>query len=490
MITAVKVTGGYVSGIEEGKDITVFKGIPYAAPPVGEMRWKAPQPVIPWDGVRKADAFGNACSQNTNLIHPYYKREFKLDPNPMSEDCLYLNIWTPAVSKNAKLPVMMWIHGGSFRQGYGNEIELNGEKLAKRGVVVVTINYRLGVFGFLTHPELSAENNDGVSGNYGLLDQIAALKWIKDNITVFGGDPDNVTIFGQSSGAMCVQALSVSPVTKGLFSKAIMQSGGGIHMMEYPKLKDAEKQGVEFAEKLQKHSLRELRNTSAEELVSAASGFSPDPTAFRLNTDGAVLPEDVSEAIYHGHQHNIPIIIGSTADEMRMVFKNMPEEIFRRNMMYYGKYADKFVNMFYTDNKLTDIDNYMAYHIAGAALALAQIQNRQKGRKPLYLYFFNRRLPGDDSGAFHNCELWYVFETLDKCWRPFEKADYELSGAVAGYWTSFAKTGDPNGDGLPEWSPYTNEAPYAMGFCDKSEMIKQADPRVQFISDFFLGRLI
>ncbi len=492
MIQTVKTEGGYVSGVTEEKSkVSIFKGIPYAAPPVGNLRWRAPQPIIPWNGVRKADSYGNACYQNPMLIDTYYKHEFSMDPNPMSEDCLYLNVWTPAKTDDEKFPVMMWIHGGSFRQGYGHEIEFDGEKLAKNGVVVVTINYRLGVFGFLAHPELSSENIDGVSGNYGLLDQIAALRWIKNNIAGFGGDSDNVTIFGQSSGAMCVQALSTSPLTEQLFAKAIMQSGGGIHVIEYVNLQDAEKQGTEFASKIDKLTLKELRETSAEELARIASGFSQDRIAFRPNIDGVILPEDVSGAIYHGHQHDIPYMIGSTADEMRMVFKNMPEEIFKNNMKnFYGKFADRFINLFYTDNKLTDIDNFMAVHMAGVARAWAQVQADQGKRAPMYVYSFNRALPGDSAGAYHNCELWYVFETLKKCWRPFEEIDFEISHAMSQYWANFAKTCNPNGAELPEWSAYTNTAPYAMGFGDKIEMIeKPVDPKVAFVRDFLTDRL-
>ncbi|WP_411677469.1 carboxylesterase/lipase family protein [Caproicibacter sp.] len=492
MMQTVKVEGGYVSGVTDGTGkVSIFKGIPYAAPPVGDLRWKAPQSVIPWSGIRKADSYGNACIQNEMLMDPYYKREFHTDPNPMSEDCLYLNIWTPAVSDDAKTPVMMWIHGGSFRQGYGHEIEFDGEKLAEHGVIVVTINYRLGILGFLAHPELSRETKDGISGNYGLLDQITALRWIKNNIVGFGGDPANVTIFGQSSGAMCVQALSTSPLTKELFTKAIMQSGGGIHMIEYVKLQNAEKQGSEFAGKINKSTLKELREVPAQELIMAASGFSKDRIAFRPNIDGVILPEDVSDAIYHGHQHNIPYLIGSTADEMRMVFKNMPEDMFRNNMKnFYGKFADKFINLFCTDHKLTGFDNFMAVHMAGVARAWAQVQADQGNRAPMYVYSFIRALPGDGAGAYHNCELWYVFETLRECWRPFENTDYEISLAMSQYWTNFAKFGNPNGAELPEWTAYTNTIPHAMSFGDKIEMIEKSDdPKVAFVRDYLTGRL-
>lgn len=354
---------------------------------------------------------------------------------------------------------------------------------------MVTINYRLGVFGFFAHPELSEENEAGVSGNYGLLDQIAALRWIKGNIAGFGGYPDNVTVFGQSSGAMCVQILSTLPIAEGLFTKAIMQSGGGIHMIEYKKLRDTEKQGMELATKIHRPTLRELRNFPAQDLAIAASGLSKNPIAFRPNIDGAIIPEDPSDAICLGHQHKIPYLIGSTADEMSMIFKDMPEDLFRYNMKnFYGKFADRFINLFVINHKLAGIDNFMAVQMAGVARAWAQVQADQG--KPMYVYSFNRALPGDGAGAFHNCELWYVFETLGKCWRPFEKIDFEIAHTMSQYWTNFAKSGNPNGAGVPAWSAYTNDAPYAMDFGDTIEMIKQPeDPKVTFVRDFLTGRL-
>jgi para-nitrobenzyl esterase len=422
----VRIEGGQVEGVA-GRlpGVAVFKGLPYAAPPTGELRWRAPRPVVPWKGVKKADAFSRIAPQWVPPHGSFYQKEFQYEPDRigMSEDCLFLNVWTPAQDASERRPVMLWIHGGAFLGGHGGELEFDGEALAGKGVLLVTINYRVGVLGFLAHPELSAVSETGTSGNYGILDQIAALRWVRDNIASFGGDPSNVTIFGQSAGAMSVQVLIASPLARGLFHRAVLQSGGGIHALhDNQPLALAERNGPRVAAAYGVASIAEMRTLCAREIVDNAPRpdlGSKDPGAiqFAPNVDGNVLLEEASDAILHGAPRDIPLLIGMTADD----FTEGPG---------------------------------MHERLERAIFAWAELQLQQK-RIPARLYRFDRRLPGDDAGAFHSSELWYVFGTLDRCWRPFTAADRELSERMVRYWANFARTGDPNGEGLPEWPAYT-----------------------------------
>ncbi len=425
---AIKTEGGFVEGVAgKNSDVVIFKGIPYAAPPIGEYRWKAPQLVIPWDNVRKCTEFGNISMQQGHILGSFFQEEFYAKQMPMSEDCLYLNIWTPAKTNKDKLPVMMWIHGGGFGGGYGHEIEFDGEGFAKKGVILVTINYRTGIFGFLAHPELTAESENNVSGNYGILDQIAALKWIKNNIDAFGGDPWNITIFGQSAGAMSVEILISTTLTKGIVSKAIMQSGGGIEAIKNNlSLETAQKIGAEVCAFLNAGSIYELRQMSADELYKNTSGFKPQtacangPLIFVPNIDGYVLQDKTSNLINAGKHHDIPYIVGY----------NLGETSYFKDMM-------------------------------PGVIAFAKNQ-AELGRSLAYIYCFDKELPGDDAGSFHSGELWYVFETLNKCWRPFTEVDQKLSAVMSEFWANFARNGDPNYPGLPVWSQFTSGSHYMM----------------------------
>ena len=423
----ITVDGGKIQGVaSETPGVTVYKGIPYAAPPVGELRWKAPQPVVPWDGVKVCDSWGAAAMQPpkaTDKETPvngygqidYAKEFYNQDGDPVfSEDCLYLNVWTPAkVKAGDKLPVAFWIHGGAFSGGWGYEREFGGDAYSRKGVILVSINYRLGILGFLAHPELSAENQEGISGNYGLLDQIAALNWVRNNIEAFGGDPDNITIFGQSAGAMSVRDLLSSPLTAGMIAKAIIQSGGGLSNEKHvpvPALSEYEALGAAmFAGK----SLAEMRAMDYGQLQQAFVQYCRDNHTYLMIQpciDGKVLTGDLGTTIADGKLPDIPVMAGSTLDDME-----------------FTRMGPDFVNL------------------------SAEIQ--KAGLKPAYLYEFCHRLPGDKAGAFHSAELWYMFGTLDRCWRPMEDADRDLSERMVSYWTNFMKTGDPNGEGLPKWRP-------------------------------------
>lgn len=421
------VEGGQIQGIETGTpNIVVYKGIPFAAPPVGDLRWREPQPVISWDGIKICDTFGAAAPQKLAEPGSFYDKEFYAQsPHVKNEDCLYLNVWTPAAGKSdANLPVAMWIHGGAYRNGFGHENEFDGVVWAQKDVILVTVNYRLGVLGFLAHPELTAESPNGVSGNYGILDQVAALKWIKANISQFGGNPDQITVFGQSAGAGSVQALVASPLTKGLIQGAIIQSGGGLGSRPTVTLADAEQTGVALARFYDCVSIDEMRNVKAEEFGdfenrTAAFVEAENRTAnMSPVVDGYLLKESFSDAAINGTLADIPYIIGGTIEDMRGNSKPVSD--------------------------------------------FCLVREEQGGQA--YAYQFARPLPGDDAGAFHSAELWFIFNTLDRSWRPFTEGDKALSTYMVDCWTNFAKYGNPNGMADGAWSQYTKENTQFMLF--------------------------
>lgn len=430
----LSVEGGKIRGQHLESGIWVYKGIPYAAAPVGGLRWKKPAPVIPWEGVRDCTEFGAAAMQSDREPGTFYWKEFYQDgDSARSEDCLFLNIWTPALDRNAGLPVMLWIHGGAFTGGFGHEIEFDGQKIAEHGAILVTINYRLGMAGFLSHPELTAENGGKGSGNYGLFDQLEALKWVAENIREFGGDPENVTVFGQSAGAGSVQALISSPLTKGLIHRAVIQSGGGLGgLIATKEGKSAEEEGEKMWNAAGITSLERMREYPARDFDKVIASYMTQNRTYGLPfcpcVDGEFLTETVYDAAVSGHVPDIPCMIGFCSDDI------MPELMEK------------------------------------AAVDWSLLRERQ-GKGAAYVYVFSRDLPGDDmeqpaggfgdmKGAFHSAELWYVFGTLDRCWRPMEEADYELSDRMTGYWTNFARYGNPNGPGLPEWEPCTEKNPH------------------------------
>lgn len=423
---------GTVAGVEKD-GYSLFLGIPYAKAPVGELRWRAPQESDCWDGIYYAAKYPNRSMQEAHPME-FFDKEFYDDSEretPYSEDSLYLNIWTPAKEEGERLPVAMWIHGGAFLGGYGHEKEFDGEAYCRRGVILVTVNYRLGPLGFLAHPWLTEENRtmggSGVSGNYGSLDQIAALKWVRENIAVFGGDPENITVFGQSAGGESTHTLISSPLTKGMISKAIIQSGLGLTRDRT--LADAERDGLEFSENAGVHSLEEMRNLTTEQVFAAAGpligrGFATDSMTFAPNIDGYLLDQGFDEALDQGDIHNIPYMVGSTMQDIRVDPK-----------------------------KLACGERGIVYECCKHWGATRQ----NTSSLPAWVYYFTRQLPGDDAGAFHSSELWYMFGTLNRCWRPSTEADFALSEQMLDYWTNFMKTGDPNGGELAVWEPYRTE---------------------------------
>ena len=437
----VDITGGKVQGVlADNPGVFVYRGIPYAAAPLGDLRWKAPQPVTPWEGVMLADKFGHPGYQSTHYPGGYFTEWGYGDEAPYSEDCLFLNVWTKAPGQvDKKLPVALWIHGGGYREGWGSEPEFDGQEWASRDVVLVSINYRLGVFGFLTHPELNAENPNGVSGNYGILDQIESLKWIKENIAQFGGDPDNVTIFGQSAGGGSVRTLCESPLARGLFHKAIIMSAGGLNTATNPTpgpainaleaSANANKQLLDWAGI---DNLEKMRSTATEVMhtvgtiydqVNRLNGGPAMRFRYAPVVDGYVSKESFDDAARDGSLADVPYMIGYT---------------------------------------LNDLGNM------GSGIAEFGYNREEKGNK-CWAYQFARPLPTDGranvlQGAFHSSDLWFVFKSLKHCWRPWTDGDWALADKMIDYWTNFAKYSDPNGPDGGEWTPCTKENSNFMVF--------------------------
>ena len=521
MLRETTIKNGRIAGIPASDPrVTVYKGVPFAAPPVGDLRWRPPQPAKDWDGVLQADRFAPISMQATPGLgdpNALYNKEWHVDSNiPMSEDCLYLNIWTPAKSTDEKLPVMFWIFGGGFQVGYTSEMEFDGERIARRGVILVSVNYRLNVFGFFSHPELTAENPDGPA-NLGLLDQLAGLRWVKENIEAFGGDPNNVTIFGQSAGAGSVMSHLTSPMSKGFFHKAIPQSGGGLtpgFSHDQPKLSVAEAYGKGFTDFLGVSGIQEARKIDAITLMQKANEYPiPEGRRFKwaLVIDGKFLPTTPKEAIMNGKINQVPIITGSTVDEFPMIPLNSAKITIPMKMPT-GKIEEDDFTSFAKERFGESADKYMELCGFGKESLEAVVKNgtfnffelgnwvwAQKNAEletvPMYLYRFNPPIPGDDSGSFHSSELWFTFESLAKCWRPFKGSHYDLARIMCNYWTNFAKTGDPNGndaDGtpMPKWDKYTSQAPYPMYFNLNPAMDKEKPPELMsFLIDYDYNNL-
>jgi para-nitrobenzyl esterase len=444
----VLTQGGLVEGVS-ADGLAIFQGIPFAAPPVGDLRWRAPQPVVPWGGVRKADAFSPICPQLRS-----YPEDAPVEPQ--SEDCLYLNVWKPITAPTSRLPVMVWIHGGGLQSGSGSIPLYAGDQLARRGVIVVTANYRLGVLGFLAHPDLTRESGHDASGNYGLQDQLAAIRWVKQNIGAFGGDSDRVTVFGQSSGAISISALVASPLARGLFQRAIGQSGGlfePMRMLPIFALPGAERSGVEFVSRAGVSSIRELRALPVDKLL---------PLSFTTTAivDGHVLTRPPYDTFVDGQQNDTPVLLGSNRDEGEYFLRgrtitraNLRQEIAR-------SFPPVILNAMGVREATDDADAHAAAGVFNRDIrfrwdmwAWARLSTRHG--VPAYAYEFARQPPAGSIyaglGATHGTEMSYVFGHLDPPTLPWTAADRRLADAITTYWTNFAKNGNPNGRGVPPW---------------------------------------
>lgn len=454
---SVKTESGLVSGIP-GIDtsIMVYKGIPFAATPVGDLRWKAPQPPIPWKGIRKATEYCKPCIQNLTLSNLPWTEEY-MPQSESDEDCLSLNIWTPAKNPDEKLPVLVYIPGGAFTGGSGDIKVYNGEGLAQKGVIVVTVNYRVGVLGFLALPELTAESPDSSSGNYGLLDQVAALSWVKRNIQAFGGDPENVTVSGQSAGAQSVYFLTASPLAKGLFQRAIAESSPWSSRRKTLIREIAEKTGRHLMDTLGVKSLKELRAIPAKELHQKANAFN---LRFGPVVDGWFLPEDVTAIYSESKQNDTPLLTGLNADEGssggsygKMPMKEYKERIARE----WGNMTSLFLKLYPVSTEAeAEAAQKQSARDAGLANMYTWAHARaMTSKSPEFNYFFERVTPWPEYpqyGAFHSSEIPYVFRNQHLLNRPWEETDRKLSDLMSSYWVNFIKTGNPNGPGLPEWS--------------------------------------
>ncbi len=453
----VRIESGLVSGTSgTSADMRVFKGLPFAAPPVGALRWRAPEPVAAWDGIRKADAFGSRCMQGGG-------GGGRGPATPTSEDCLYLNVWTAAASPSERRPVIVWSYGGSLTSGSGSQLQYDGEALAKKGVVFVTYNYRLGVFGFFAHPELTKESAHHASGNQGLLDLTAALQWVHNNITRFGGDPARVTIMGESAGASLVGCLVGSPNARGLFQRAIAESAscGGTRIAPIQTLAQGEEAGRAVAAKLNAPTLAGLRDLPAEELLKKGTGT-------RVIIDGWSIPEDVPTLFAQGRQNPVDLLVGSNKDEGTFAGFGLPsgdaQHFIEESRRSYGARAEAFLKLYPAASDTESNASQLAAFrdkVAWNMRTWARQQSLLRGPR-VYVYYFIREPPvgpgQPNRGASHTAEIPYAFNNLplDRN-RPWTDADRTLADIMSSYWANFAATGNPNGKNLPVWPLYEDK---------------------------------
>jgi para-nitrobenzyl esterase len=468
--TPIKTESGLVTGRFDG-EVRSFKDLPFAAAPIGDLRWKAPKPAPKWSKTLDCAKYGPSAIQTDPLPFMMWTEEFMAPRQPLSEDCLNLNIWTAAKNAEEKRPVIVWIHGGGFVSGSGSAPLYDGTEMAKKGVVFVSINYRLGVFGFMAHPDLSKESAHNSSGNYAILDQIAALEWVKNNIAAFGGDPTRVTIAGQSAGAFSVNALVISPLAKGLFHRAIAQSGGSFSQKDpQMDLKTLEKQGVALANKVGAKSLADLRKMSATDLLNAATD------RFYPCIDGYVMTANTATTFKEKRNNDVPVLTGWNAGDLFPANNPMNAKDFKADAKKkYGKLSKLFLKLYPAKTEAQVAESQM--QLTGNRLFAwqnykwAQLQ-AEKGQNKAYLYYFSHVPPQNagqpDYGAFHSAEFGYALHTLHLWKRPFVAADKTLEEQMSSYWVNFATIGDPNGIGLPRWEAFDGEKKQVMEFGEKA----------------------
>jgi para-nitrobenzyl esterase len=497
----LRIESGLVQGSIDGTgEVVAFKGIPYAAPPVGGMRWREPQPAAKWDGVRKADPFGASCPQPFSTGAPPYTEEFAMR-GPMSEDCLFLNVWAPAKPATDPLAVMVYIHGGSGTRGSGSIPVYDGESLARKGIIVVTVNFRLGILGGMGHPQLSQESPHKVCGNYGMLDMIAALKWVRANIAAFGGDPEKVTLCGQSSGAHAVHSLTTSPLAKGLFRGVIAVSFPYDYLTKQHAIGNVwqkEQQGLKFAAAKKAGSIGELRKIPAADLFAedpAVEPFTRAALGGGVNTDGWAFPVDYPKALDQGLVADVPTLTGITADDFgppaRMLKTTVASfgadlpSVFGQKREAFVEIKDAYLTLCLvsTDAEARAMAKRAEQEYRMASIHAWAAWRAKTVKAPVYTYLFDHAIPWPEHpefGAFHSSDLVYGFCNLAKLKRPWTDTDRRVADQVSNCWVNFVKTGNPNGDGLPEWKAFAASSPATMNLGAQPGMRAIADePRLR-----------
>ncbi len=483
----VNTHAGKVSGVLlSGSKVVSFKGIPYAAPPVGNLRWQAPRPPVPWSGIKKCEAFSASPMQPTPKPFFVIGPEFTVPEQPLSEDCLYLNIWTGSTGPKQKKPVLVWIYGGGFFSGGAAAPGYDGEAMAKKGVVFVSFNYRIGIFGFFSHPDLSKESGHG-SGNYGLLDQLALLHWIKENIAAFGGDPDNVCIAGQSAGSVSVNCLIASPLSKGLFRRAIAESGNLLlpnPIMNTPILAQAESQGIKKVFAITgDSSIASLRKLSAAELQAKTGGF------YGPVIDGYLLETTVADVYVQGKQQPVALLMGWNADE-GFVFSIPKKKDFLKTAAGFGADSSYFLTLYPAGSDEEAALSQVALNrdemVGVSSYLWAKKQNEKNHTDSTYVYNFLRKPPSTGKsavyGAYHTAEIGYALDNLSKINRPWTAVDDSLAAQMSAYWCNFARTGNPNGAGLPRWPAFTDDRAETMIFDDQVSAVPlPSKPALEFL---------
>ncbi len=492
----LRIESGLVQGSMNGTgDVVSFKGIPYASPPVGDLRWREPQPAAKWDGVRKADQFGASCPQPFSTGAPPYTEEFAMR-GEMSEDCLFLNVWAPAKPATDRLAVMVYLHGGSGTRGSGSIPVYDGESLARKGIIVVTVNFRLGILGGMGHPQLSKESPHKVCGNYGMLDMIAALKWVRANVAAFGGDPEKVTLCGQSSGAHAVHSLTTSPLAKGLFRGVIAVSFPYDYLTKQHAIGNVwqkEQQGLKFAAAKKVGSIEELRKIPAADLFAddpAVEPFTRAALGGGVNTDGWSFPVDYPKALDQGSVADLPTLTGITADDFGpparrlsttvATFGTGVESMFGEKKAAFAAIKDPYLALcpVSTAAEAREMAKRAQQEYRMASIPAWAAWRSKTAKAPAYTYFFDQAIPWPEHpefGAFHSSDLVYGFGNLAKLNRPWTATDHRVADQVSNCWVNFVKTGNPNGDGLPEWKAFAASSPATMNLGAQPGMRAIAD---------------
>ena len=481
----VNTSYGRLKGSQE-KDYIAFLGIPYAKPPVGELRWKEPQPCEPWEGVRDALTYGHPAMQSPSQSIPGENRGL----TDQSEDCLYLNIWTPDVDPVSKYPVYFNIHGGAYCCGSGNMDPKSPAVFTRRGIILVTLNYRLNMMGYFAHPELSAESPHYVSGNYAHFDQLAALKWVHENIGAFGGDPANICVGGCSAGSGSTEVLCASPLARGLFARAIMESGVGTDFLSQPEeggsdtLEVTEAKGVEVMKLLGAKSVEEMRAMSYEEVTDLPELSFRRPyhygTTLGFLKDGYLLPERAIVATEKQMMADIPYLVGNTHDEGAGFALFFQVEKYKESLK--DMFKEDYEKLPLPSTKEEGLKMMHDMHTGFAsAKAFAELQSMH-GKPPVYVFDFRHPAPGFD-GAFHGLEGQYIFGRVQNL-KGAEDVDFQIAEDIQNYWCNFIRTGDPNGEGLPEWRPHTAQDHAVLEFNDTPSCTTEEHPLNRFAADY------